>query len=285
LLNGAVVARQNDEQILADFKADKEAIAKLQKDQAEIRRSFEQHFCRCNQLVDKSTDPRCEERATLLQGFRNTLARLRSDGRVPSNVVREYGRRVQALTEMELVIARFTSVRQALGCVVEAQAEYRRAAASFLTQHVPCPSGITRSGRPRIWAGVEGLYLVQAVEEKRKNKKCTLAQAIRWAINTDPRLSRSAIRSKPLRTLEARYQEAFKYWSRDWDEEARAHDRYKVALDRFETAIDQWNLDSISVDAANETLHDATKAFDVAFKQWKAKRSTDAEQRASADFP
>ena len=126
-----------------------------------------------------------------------------------------------------------------------------------------------KEGR-RIWTGVEGLYLVRAVEEKRKNKQCTVADAIRWAIAANPVLSRSTIRSKPSRTLQARYQEASKYWSRDSDEQARADDKYETALDRFEAAIEQSIADLMAFNAANETLHAASETFHAAFKRWKS---------------
>jgi hypothetical protein len=262
------VSKQNDEKIFADFEADKKALARFQLDLAGIRRSLEQSSGLYNRTIYLWADPRRKKASACLQGFRGTLVRADGDGRVPRTVVREWRRIVQALTEIELVIAKFENVRQEAGRLEQAWVECTRAMANLLAQQPRRPSGMIKSGRPRIWTGVEGLYLVQAVEEKRKNKKCSLAEAISWSINNDPRLSR--FKSKSLRTFEARYQDAFKYWSRDWHEEEKVWDRYRIALDRFVAALGQWNVAHMSVDVANETLVDAREAFAAAFKRWKA---------------
>ena len=274
---GATVVKQNDEEILADFEADKRAVAELQKAEGESRLLLKQStfieplIRRYDQIRNETMKLTWEETSTLLNESQKTLVRFHGVGRIPTEVLQKHSRIVEAVEKSPQLAARLTTnIGQELGRFLEAAAEYKRVTANFLGQNGQCRSGKTKQGRPRIWAGVEGLYLVQAVEEKRKNKQCTVADAIRWAIAANPVLSRSTIRSKPSRTLQVRYQEASKYWSRDWDEQARADDKYETALDRFDAAIEQWKADLMAFNAANETLHAAREAFHAAFKRWKS---------------
>jgi hypothetical protein len=270
------VVKQNDEEILADFEADKRAVAELQKVEGESRLLLEKLTCeplirRHDQIRNKTVKLTWVETSTLLNESQKTLVRFHSVGRIPTEVLQKHSRMVEAADKAAQLAAHLTTnIGQELGRFLEAAAEYKRVTANFLGQNGQCRSGKTKQGRPRIWTGVEGLYLVRAVEEKRKNKQCTVADAIRWAIAANPVLSRSTIRSQPSRTLQARYQEASKYWSRDSDEQARAGDRYETALDRFEAAMEQWIADLMAFDAANETLHAASETFHAAFKRWKS---------------
>jgi len=73
--------------------------------------------------------------------------------------------------------------------------------------------GKAKSGRPGIWRGLAGYWLVKSVEEiQAGNKSCSLARAIRKAVKTDPVLRDcKPIRRLSDRALQARYQQAAEY--------------------------------------------------------------------------
>jgi hypothetical protein len=78
----------------------------------------------------------------------------------------------------------------------------------------------SKEGRPSIWLGVQGYFLICAVDEiLAADDRCTISKAIRKAVRTDPILKdREEIRRLPDRALQARYQQAAYYWA-----EALAH--------------------------------------------------------------
>jgi hypothetical protein len=74
--------------------------------------------------------------------------------------------------------------------------------------------GKVKSGRPSIWRGLQGYYLVLAVEEILANEHITVSRAIRKAIRTDDLLrERKEVHRLSDRALQARYQQAADYWA------------------------------------------------------------------------
>ena len=118
-----------------------------------------------------------------------------------------------------------------------------------------------KSGRPSVWRGLDGLWLVRDVEEilarnaremetgerwdaeegetnSREIKRITVAQAIRRAVRRDPELKKKFAHLSD-RTLQARYQMAADCWSQA-RREPRERER-EAAMDRWREAIREVN--------------------------------------------
>jgi hypothetical protein len=85
----------------------------------------------------------------------------------------------------------------------------------FETGFSEMEDGKRKSGRPGIWKGSAGYWLVKTVEEiQEANGRCSLAQAIRKAVKTDSVLKNyKPLRRISDRALQARYQQAAEYWA------------------------------------------------------------------------
>ena len=72
-----------------------------------------------------------------------------------------------------------------------------------------------KEGRPSIWRGLEGYFLVSEVEKiQAADKSCTVAKAIRRAIRTHLILKEcKTVHRISDRALQARYQQAAEYWA------------------------------------------------------------------------
>jgi hypothetical protein len=129
-------------------------------------------------------------------------------------------------------------LQQAVAEAVEVLAGIRRLQARG-------PRGKTKSGRPGIWKSDEGLLLTLMVEDIIAEKHCTVARAIQKAIQAYPtfKANKAICRLKP-RALQARYQEAVKYWSflrgPYLEETAAMNGRLLAATERFATAFARW---------------------------------------------
>jgi hypothetical protein len=145
----------------------------------------------------------------------------------------------ELLCELQNRAATFPAdLQQALAEFAEILAETKRLQARG-------PRGKTKSGRPGTWKSVEGLRLIEAVEEIRANKHCSIARALGLVINTDPRFKdHKPTCRRDDRALQARYQEAVKYWSflrGSYLKEAAAMNvRQLAAIERFRMAHDRW---------------------------------------------
>lgn len=104
------------------------------------------------------------------------------------------------------------------------------------------PRGKAKWGRPGFWKSVEGLHLMEAVEEVRAKKHYGIARALRLVIKTDPRFK--DLCRTPDRALQARYQEAVKHWSflrgSYREERAAMNVRLLAAAERLTTAFNRW---------------------------------------------
>jgi hypothetical protein len=141
----------------------------------------------------------------------------------------------ETLLPLLLELASTPSVHRAVVQVAKAVAEF----ADQIRPVVPPrryrrPTDKTREGRPPIWQGYEGLRLVREVKKRQANKRCSLAQAVKWVIKNDPMFKNNSAHIKKLggRSLEVRYQEAADYWAPFFD---------KALFDSFATIADKNN--------------------------------------------
>ena len=134
----------------------------------------------------------------------------------------------------------------------DAVAESRRLYAKL--EKLKGPRQKIKSGRPSIWKGHEGGYLVLAVEEilakhKENGRRPSLADAIRWAVKTDPVLQRTkAICRLTDRALQARYQQAADYWSK-----SRSDPLYRDLDASYKRAADAFGR-LLSLEAAFDAI-------------------------------
>jgi hypothetical protein len=108
------------------------------------------------------------------------------------------------------------------------------------------PRGKTKAGRPGFWKSVEGLRLVEAVEEIKAKKHCTIAHALKQACKTEPFKDLKPTCRHDERGLEARYQDAVKHWSFVWGpyfkERAAMNVRLLAAGERLAAAFNRWQM-------------------------------------------
>jgi hypothetical protein len=125
--------------------------------------------------------------------------------------------------------------------LMEAVTEYRTLYKKLYgTRRGNGPTEKSKPGRPSIWRGAMGCYFFHCVQKARKEKRRSIAAAIRWVVKNDPYL-KDLSRFKPA-ALQARYQEAADEWS--WTLKGDEHNAMGAALalssKRLRAAYKAW---------------------------------------------
>jgi hypothetical protein len=93
----------------------------------------------------------------------------------------------------------------------EAVAENRALPPMFPIDRFRGKTGKTKLGRPSTWRGYTGLYFARTVNKVRRERSCSIKEAIRRAVDHFPGLE--DLRNVSMEALQVRYVEASKYWA------------------------------------------------------------------------